>query len=187
MIPYSEDTVKIYHAVGNFKSRSDEDRKNIKCTHIYVDIVERLRAEGHNVELIFFSNVPNKELRFYQVQTDIFVDMLTYGFFGATAREGMMLGKPVVCFLRPEWLDSMRREIPEYVDELPIISATPDTIYEVLKDLIESPEKRKEIGLRSRHFAVKWHSAEAGAQRFDAIYTSLLRGKTKHVDQFNEK
>jgi glycosyltransferase involved in cell wall biosynthesis len=86
----------------------------------------------------------------------------------------MMLGKPVVCFLRPEWLESMRKEISEYVDELPIVSATPETVYEMLRDLIEHPQKRREIGLRSRAFALKWHSAEAAAKRFDQIYSGLL-------------
>jgi glycosyltransferase involved in cell wall biosynthesis len=152
--------------------------QNIKSTHIYIPTVERLKAEGHNVELIFFNDVPNKKLRYYQAQADIMVDMLTFGFFGATVREAMMLGKPVVCFLRPEWLDSMRREIPEYVDELPVINATPYTVYDVLKDLIEHPEKRKEIGRRSREFAVKWHSAEAGARRFDQVYSRLLEGES---------
>jgi glycosyltransferase involved in cell wall biosynthesis len=174
-LPFSEDTVKIYHAVGNFESRTAVvGSRNIKSTHVYISTIERLKAEGYNIELIFFHDVPNKKLRYYQVQADIVVDMLTFGFFGATVREAMMLGKPAVCFLRPEWLDSMRREIPEYVDELPVISATPHTIYDILKDLIEHTEKRKEIGRRSREFAVKWHSAEAGARRFEQIYSSLL-------------
>ena len=108
--------------------------------------MDRLRAEGHDVEMIFFKGVPNTELRFLQAQADVFVDMLTYGFFGATAREAMMLGKPVVCYLRPEWLQQMRAEIPSYVDELPVISATPDTVHDVLTDLIQNPEKRREIG-----------------------------------------
>ena len=51
-----------------------------------------------------------KVVRYYQVQSDIFVDMLTYGFFGANVREALMLGKPAVCYLRPEWLETMRRE-----------------------------------------------------------------------------
>jgi glycosyltransferase involved in cell wall biosynthesis len=87
-----------------------------------------------------------------------------------------MLGKPVICYLRPEWLESMRREIPEYVDEIPVVSATPETAYETLRDLVESPERRREIGRRSREFAVKWHSADAGARRLEEVYLSLLAG-----------
>jgi glycosyltransferase involved in cell wall biosynthesis len=163
--------------VGNFDSRSSATtNRNVKSTHIIIPTVERLKANGYKVDLIFFTDVPNKHLRYYQAQADIVVDMLTFGFFGASVREAMMLGKPAVCFLRPEWLESMKREIPEYVDELPVISATQDTVYEVLRDLIDHPEKRREIGRRSREFAVKWHSAEAGARRFDQIYTELLRG-----------
>ena len=89
-----------------------------------------------------------------------------------------MMGKPAVCFLRPEWLESMRREIPEYVDELPVVSATSRTVHAVLEDLIEHPEKRRQIGRRSREFAVKWHSAEAGARRLEQIYSGLLHGHT---------
>ena len=170
-----EDVIKVYHAVGNFELRSMGDGyRNIKSTHIYRPLIERLKDEGHRVEMIFFHDVPNRQLRYYQVQADIVVDMLTMGWFGANVREAMMLGKPAVCFLRPEWLENMRQEIPGYVDELPVISATPSTVYDVLKDLIQNPEKRKEIGQRSRDFAVKWHSDAAGARRMDEIYSELL-------------
>lgn len=179
LLPFSRDTVKIYHAVGHYESRTEAvGNQNIKCTHVYLPVVERLKAEGYNVELIFFQNVPNKDLRYYQLQADIVVDMLTFGWFGATAREAMMLGKPVVCFLRPEWLENVRRENPGYVEGLPVISATLTTVYDVLKDLIEHPDKRKEIGRRSREFAMRWHSADAGAARMDKIYTDLLLGKS---------
>lgn len=174
-LPISPETIKIYHSMGNFGTRSDAaTKRTIKSTHIYLPLVERLKSEGHNIELIFFHDVPNKKLRYYQVQADIVVDMLTFGFFGANVREAMMLGKPVICFLRPEWLERMREEIPQYVDELPVVSATPATVYDVLKDLIQHPEKRKEIGRRSREFAVKWHSTTAGAARLDRIYSDLL-------------
>jgi hypothetical protein len=176
-LPLPQTTVKIYHGVGNALTRSEVGtQRNIKSTHIYLPLIERLKAEGHDVELVFFTDVPNTKLRFYQAQADIVVDMLTYGFFGANAREAMMLGKPVVCYLRPEWLDQMRVEIPDYVDELPVVSATPDTVHDVLVDLIEHPERRAEIGRRSREFAVKWHSHDAAARRFDRIYRNLLAG-----------
>jgi hypothetical protein len=174
-LPYRPSTVKIYHGVGNFESRTVSERKvNIKSTHLYLPLIERLQREGHDVELVFFTGIPNKDLLFYQVQCDIFVDMLTFGWFGASVREAMMLGKPVVCYLRPEWLESARREIPEYIDELPIVSATPDTAYEVVRDLVENPEKRREIGRRSREFALRWHTPPVAARRLEEIYLSLL-------------
>ena len=180
-LPFADSTVKIYHAVGNSISRSQiGTNRNLKSTHIYVPLVEQLKREGHDVELIFLDEVPNRQLRYYQAQADIVVDMLTYGFFGASAREAMMLGKPVVCYLRPEWLAQMREEIPDYVDELPIVTATPETVRDVLLDLIEHPDKRREIGRRSREFAVKWHSAEAAGTRFDAIYRGAARWPLRH-------
>ena len=120
--------------------------------------------------------VPNSEVRFTQGQADIVVDMLTFGWFGANVREALMLGKPVVCYLRPEWLESMRKRVPDYIDELPVVSATPETIEDVLKELVGDPERRRELGERGRAFALKYHSAEAGARRMDQIYRELLRG-----------
>jgi glycosyltransferase involved in cell wall biosynthesis len=182
-LPIAPETIKIYHAVGNFESRTEAvANRNIKSTHIYIPAIERLKAAGHNVEMIFFHDVPSKKVRYYQAQADIVVDMLSYGWFGANVREALMLGKPAVCFIRPEWLEMMRREIPEYANELPVISATPENIYEVLKDLIEHPEKRREIGRRSREFAVKWHSAEAAAVKFDRIYSDLIYGGVQSQD-----
>lgn len=174
-LPLADNTVKIYHAVGNFDNRS-AGIKTIKSTHIYVPLIENLKKEGFNIELLFFKDVPNKILRYYQSQADIFVDMLTYGFLGANIREGLMLGKPCVCYLRPVWLEQMKQEIPEYVNELPIVNANPNNIREVLIDLITHPEKRKEIGKKSREFAVKWHSSDNAAIVFDKIYSDLING-----------
>jgi hypothetical protein len=171
------DTVKIYHAVGNFHLRTDaQTGRNIKSTHVYIPTIERLKQNGHNVELVFVNDVPSRVVRYYQLQSDIVVDMLTYGFYGANVREAMMLGKPVVCYLRPEWLASIRSELPDFVDALPIVSATPETVYEVLEDLVRNPAKRAEIGRRSREFALRWHSSHRAANVFDTIYTSLLKG-----------
>lgn len=169
-------TIWLYHAVGNKTSRTTEDGVNIKSSHIYLPLVKKLKAEGMLLELMEPTDIPNRDVRFLQAQADIFLDMLTYGWFGANAREAMMLGKPVICYIRPQWLESMRQEIPDYVAELPIVSATPHTVEAVLRDLIANPQKRHEIGQKSREFAIKWHSAEAGGHRFNEIYSRLLQG-----------
>jgi hypothetical protein len=174
--PMPEGTIWLYHAVGHKADRTTEDGVNIKSSHVYLPLIKKLKDEGLLLELLEPTGVPNKDVRFFQAQVDIFLDMLTFGWFGANAREAMMLGKPVICYIRPEWLESVRHEIPDYAAELPIIGATPDTVEGILRDLIANREKRREIGQRSRKFAVKWHSAEAGGRRFEEIYSKLLQG-----------
>jgi glycosyltransferase involved in cell wall biosynthesis len=174
-LPPSNGDVRIYHAVGNYDLRTNvETRANIKSTHIYVPLVARMKSMGLPVELVFVKDKPNKVVRFYQAQSDIVCDMLTLGFFGANVREALMLGKPVVCYLRPEWLESIRREQPDFVAELPVVSATPETVQSVLTDLVRHPEKRRELGRRGREFALKWYSPKNAAEVFDRIYTSLI-------------
>jgi hypothetical protein len=174
-LPLAPGTVAIYHAVGNFQVRAAGTRNTtIKSTHVYMPLVERLKEEGLPVELIFFKDVPNLDLRYYQAQADIVVDMLTFGWFGATVREGLMLGKPCVCYLRPEWLASQRLEVPAYIDELPVVTATPDTIEDVLRELVQDSDRRQELGRRGREFAVRWHSSEAAARRLEQIYLDVL-------------
>ena len=120
LLPITKDTVKLYHSVGNFDDRitSSEMPVTIKSTHTYLEVVKQLQDEGLDVELIFFKDVPNRKIIYYMSQADIVVDMLTFGFFGGNVREGLMMGKPVVCFLRQEWLDMTKREIPDFVNEL---------------------------------------------------------------------
>jgi glycosyltransferase involved in cell wall biosynthesis len=84
----------------------------------------------------------------------------------------MMLGKPVVSCL------NIRESEPRYelqaLKEAPIVSATVDTIYDVLKDLVANPEKRRRIGEESRRYAVKWHGMTACAARYEGVYDRLF-------------
>lgn len=166
----------LYHAVGNLRERTLDNGVNIKSSHVWLPLVEKLQDEGWDLDLVAPVGVPNLDVRYLQAQADVFLEMLSFGWFGANAREAMMLGKPVICFIRPEWLESLRDELPGYAEELPVVSATPDTAEEVLRDLLANEEKRLAIGARSREFMLKWHSSEAGASQFDAIYGRLLAG-----------
>src|SRR5207247_11086104 len=88
----------VYHSVGNHALRARNGR-DLKGTGATIAAVERLRGEGVPVRLEFVTDVPNKEVRFIQAQADIVVDQLNHGRYGAQAREGMMLGKPTVCYI----------------------------------------------------------------------------------------
>ena len=69
-----------------------------------------------------------------QLQINICLDMLTFRWFGANFCEVMMLGKPVICYSSPDWIDAIREEIPDYVHELPVISTSPNTVDRELRN-----------------------------------------------------
>jgi hypothetical protein len=161
------DEVLIYHAFGNYVLRGAGAR-NIKGTPSIVAAVSQLQAEGLPVRLMFFSQVPNALVRFYQLQADIVVDQLWAGSWGANGRESMMLGRPVVGYVNRHEDDPA--DLLPAIATTPIVSATDQTLVDVLRTLVLDPQRRAEIGRQSRDFALRWHSAEAGAQRYEECY-----------------
>jgi len=167
------DEVLIFHGMGEVVTRSD-DRRNIKGTPAIVAAVDRMQREGMNVRLVFKSGVSNRLMPYYQVQADIVVDQLNYGRYGAQAREGMMLGKPVVCYLnRHEMADNVRNHA---LAECPLVSAGEEEVYEVLRELVLDEAKRKVIGRDSYDYAMKWHHPDRCAERYEKVYDALQCG-----------
>lgn len=166
------DEIVIYHSVGNYKLRTNGG-KNFKGTHAVVEAINKLKSEGHKVSLLFVTDLPNTKVRYIQAQADIVVDQLNYGRYGANAREALMLGKPTVCFLNKKLVNG---DVSPCISDSPIVSATEETIYDVLFDLVSSQEKRIEIGKLSRDYALKWWSADACAERFEEVYDKLFLG-----------
>ncbi len=146
----------------------DENRlnqgKNIKGSPYILNAINKLKNEGYKVEYMYISQVPLNQMRYYQVQADIVVEQLIYGWWGSTGVETMCLGKPVVCYLRPSWKAFFMKKFKEY-NNLPIIEANTRNIYCVLKKLVQKKELRKLKGYQSREFAeqhydVKKNTAE---------------------------
>ncbi len=172
-LPCKPGELIVYHGVGNFSERSRGSR-NIKGTAAIIDAIDRLRGEGVNVRLEFVSDVLSTEVRFIQAQADVIVDQLNIGRYGATAREGMMLGRPTVCYMN-RWEPPGAQRLAS-IDGCPLVSANEASIYAVLKDLLSNEAKRHAIGKASRDYALKWHSADACAERFEEVYDRLMLG-----------
>lgn len=165
-----EDEVVVYHAMGNYKLRSREGR-NVKGTGAVVGAVQRLQSEGIKIRLDFVENMPTRDNRYVQAQADIIVDQLNYGRYGALAREGMMLGKPVVG--RVNKMDGDSLPATRCILDTPIVNADETTIIDVLRDLALDPAKRDSIGRASREHAIQWWSGDRLAERFERVYDHL--------------
>lgn len=128
--------------------------RNIKGSPSIRHAVTKLQNEGFDVEFLFVNGIASKEMRYYQAQADIIVEQLIYGWWGSTGVESMALGKPVVCYLRKSWKETFARTFPEG-SEVPIVEASVDNIYEVLRELVSSQDLRIKAGQASRSFAEK--------------------------------
>jgi hypothetical protein len=169
--PKKPGEILIYHSVGNYETRT-RNGVNAKGTGAVIAAIDRLAAEGHPVRLLFRREVPSIHNRWMLAQSDIIVDQLHYGRYGATGREGMMLGRPVVGHLNK----TEARGLPPVrcIAESPIVNATEDTLYAALKRLVEQPEERARIGKQSRAHALQWWSKDVLAERYERVYDHVL-------------
>lgn len=165
--------VLVYHGFANARHRSDAER-NLKGTPLIKAAIERLQGEGSKVRLIFAENVPNLDVRYMQAQADVVVDQLHLGLLSATARESLMLGKPVVSYFQPGELHG--RDMLVNKMDMPLEVSSADGIYEVLSDLISRPQDWAKLGQAGREYMLRWHDAEKCAALYEFVWDQLHEG-----------
>ena len=147
--------------------------RGVKGTRFLLEAAERLRREGVPFDLEMIENLPHAEATARYRDADIVVDQLLAGWYGGFAVEAMALGKPVIAYLRESGLHIVPREMRE---ELPVIDAHPETIYDVLKEwLTVRRDALPERGRASRAYVERWHDARAIAKRLIGDYEAILR------------
>jgi glycosyltransferase involved in cell wall biosynthesis len=103
-------------------------------------------------------------------EADIVVDQLNAGWYGVFAIECLALGKPVLTFLHDE---AVRRTQEAYGVEVPVVSATAETLRERLRPLVEDAPLRHRIGAASRAYAERLHDIDAIAGELVALYERI--------------
>ena len=147
--------------------------RGVKGTRFLLEAAERLRREGVPFDLELIENLPHAEATQRYRDADIVVDQLLAGWYGGFAVEAMALGKPVIAYLRESDLHVLPREMRE---ELPVIDATPATIYDALKEwLTVRRHALPERGRAARAYVERWHDARTIARRLIGDYEAILR------------
>jgi hypothetical protein len=106
---------------------------------------------------------------------DILIDQLLAGYYGGLAVELMSLAKPVICYMREEDFKHMPQDM---VRDMPVINATPDELYEVLKRCLTTDKhKLRDIGLASRKYVETYHDPIQIAANLISDYKSIQEQK----------
>lgn len=147
--------------------------RGAKGSRYVVEAVRRLAAGNPNVEYIEVTGVPHGQVRALYAKADLVVDQVLAGWYGGLAVECMALGKPVVCYIREEDLKFIP---PAMAAELPVIRATPETLYDVLREAADSKQRLAGIGARSRAYVERWHDPMKLARRTKEVYEGQCAG-----------
>lgn len=140
-------------------------RRNIKGTDQVLAAVNDLEASGHRVRLRLLENLSYNLIQQEMVRSDIGVDQLVLGWYGKAAVELMALGKPVICYIAPE--------LRHFAPDLPIISATKETLTSRLEELLLSRSLRERMGQRGVDYVRANHDCKRVASQLVNIYRDL--------------
>jgi hypothetical protein len=137
--------------------------RGAKGTEHVLAAADALKAEGLAFTLHLIEGLPRDQAMRHYPQADVVIDQLLAGWYGGLAVEAMALGKPVVAYLREGDLGALD---PAMRAELPVTSATPATIADVMRRFVKMPRGELHArGLAARAFAERWHSPRVIAAR----------------------
>ena len=151
--------------------------RTVKGTKYLLEAVRRLQEEDRlDFEFLLVEGLTQVEAAKLYRRADLLVDQLLAGWYGALAVELMSLGKPVVSYVRDTDLVNIPAQMRA---DLPIISATPQTIYTVLKSYLTTERHQlAEVGRRGRAYVERWHDPLKIAQQLKLDYEAIVAQPT---------
>lgn len=149
------------------------NHRGFKGTEYIIQAVEELKKEGLDVELLLIEGVKNSELReLLTKRADLVVEQLLATGHGLAGLESMALGLPTISNLEDE--DAMEPfRYFSYFDECPIVSATPASVKNALRPLVENERLREALGEAGRRYVEKYHGLDSCVYMFGRVLEYL--------------
>jgi glycosyltransferase involved in cell wall biosynthesis len=179
IIPYARDLEKITK-FKKVRQRITENRKlivlhvpsdpEVKGTSYVKEAFKNLAPKYPNVEFKILDFMPYDELLQEMAKADIVIDQLLVGWYGGQSVEAMALGSAVMCFIEPTYLENV-----PFAKTLPIANTTIFSLEKDLEDLINDPERQRELAEAGPDFANKYHASERVADAYQKVYEEVLK------------
>jgi glycosyltransferase involved in cell wall biosynthesis len=140
----------------------------IKGTRYVERAYQALAARFPAVRFEIVERVPWSVLRDRMAEADVVVDQLFMGWYGMVAVEAMALGKPVLCFIRPDFEPRL--------DRCPIVRCRKESLAEALAGLLGDAPRRRALGEAGRAYVERVHAAPVVARRLLDLYREIGAG-----------
>ena len=137
----------------------------IKGTRYVEAAYEPLRTEFPEVSFATLERVAWHELRDAMAAADVVVDQVFMGWYGMVAVEAMAMGKPVLCYVRPDF--------EARLVDCPIVRCTKENLPERLAELLRDGPRRRALGEAGRAYVEREHAAPVLARRLLEFYEGL--------------
>ncbi len=131
------------------------------------DIVAAV-ARLPDVDIKLVEHASRAEARAAFEEADVVIDQVRIGWYGATAVEAMALERPAIAYLDEASLGAVPAAMRA---ELPVVSATPATLADAIKDALV---RREELGRRGRAFVERWHNPRRIAEGLRDTYEEAV-------------
>ena len=121
----------------------------IKGTKYVLPAIKKLEREGCKFRFMLCENMRTEELKKKLAEAEIIIDQLLLPGYGLLGIEAMASGNAVLGSAIPGYNG--------FSEEMPIMTTTPDNIYENLKTVLEDQGLRAKLAKKGRKYVEKYH------------------------------
>ncbi|SEB36828.1 Glycosyltransferase involved in cell wall bisynthesis [Paramicrobacterium humi] len=151
----------------------------VKGTHLIDSALRRMDAKGrisyHRIE-----GVPATEIPALYRDADIVLEQFRIGTYSRAAVEGMAAGRIVVAHVH----DQVREHVVSATGrQLPVVQATPDTLEQVLADILCRRDYYRSIARDGVEFVAEVHDGRASAAALRPFLLTANRASTRGSTQ----
>ncbi|MCY7289632.1 MAG: hypothetical protein LH624_15660 [Cryobacterium sp.] len=141
----------------------------VKGTHLISETMQGLHREGR-VKYSERRGIPAEQMPQHISTTDILLDQFRTGSYGVAACEGMAAGRVVLGHVLPQVRDRVRTMTGM---ELPVVEATPDTLRDVILELIANPAWARSCAAAGPRFVSHVHDGRWSASAIRENWLTL--------------
>lgn len=127
-----------------------------KGTDYILDVMNNLRLAGHDFQFVFAERLSHEDAYKLYHMTDILIEQLILGWYGAQAVELMHLGKVVIAnYITPISAEKVPNQM---IEDCPIIHVDQHTLYGELINVMSMPRSMlNKLGKRGQEYVYNYH------------------------------